>query len=381
MEWYSRKTLGPFEELFALFEEKKKKDSAYELERFFHYFTRRFCDNIEDESTIKIAKEINEKEPDFFTSYFKSILINEKGWDDYELSALNNLCTMISKLIESNIISVKQIAEFLEQNIDNLNFNYIPTFVDKISDLNILLPNLKQKIEEYEEKMKKLINDPEFSLPAAWPSVIKSDTSNPRMSKFGGCVPYLPEEPPQMCCGCHELSSMICQIYVPTTPDWFRNKFPPEKQDALIVVLFCNSCYDHVEGRIYYGKDIDRLVYSNDSYFDYGSFNEPRVVTKWNDFKMLPCSNNNAIDQIRAKYQVFNLEKKIEQFNPYLKTHIGGWPNFVQDDTTPNNTFLIANFESESESSTGIWGDMGTAQVWISQGEEFGDLLSDWSCS
>ena len=358
------------------------KKNKWKTENFYNRFLNKFCDHINDSSSVEIAKKINEISPEFFINFFKMVLINNEY--DYINFDINNLIKMTLKLIEKKVIPVKKIAEVLEENDADynlkFNFNYLPEFADKVPDLYSLYPSLKEKIEEYRQKIEDLFNDPEFCLPAAWPSVTKGDTSNPRISKFGGCVPYLPEEPIPNCRDCHELYSMICQIYVPTAPDWFKNHFPPEKQDALIVFLYCNHCYIPVEGRAYYGKDIDRLIYSNDSSADYGCFNQPRIVTKWNDFKMLPPRGNDVITQIRSKYQLFNIEEKIESTDsPTHPTYIGGWPRFVQGDSTPNNSFLIANFE-ESESSTAMWGDCGTAQLWISKGEDFGELYSDWAC-
>ena len=61
-------------------------------------------------------------------------------------------------------------------------------------------------------------------------------------------------------------------------------------------------------------------------------------------------------------------------------THLGGYPDFVQEFDQPKGTVLLLEM-AESEASTGMWGECGTAQVWMTTGDEFGDFVLQYqSC-
>ena len=60
--------------------------------------------------------------------------------------------------------------------------------------------------------------------------------------------------------------------------------------------------------------------------------------------------------------------------NKDLKTYLGGYPCFAQGDDRPNGHVLLLEIE-ESEASTNLWGDCGTAQVWMTTGSDFGSFI------
>lgn len=247
------------------------------------------------------------------------------------------------------------------------------------------MKNLKNLIQ-------KSINDPNLCIDVAWPSVVIGDSNNPRISKFGGSQPFLPDDGCTLCKECHCKCSMICQIYIKTTPEWFRSRFNPEYQDSLIVILYCNSYFLNIEARLYIGDQLDSLVYTEDVVYpgvvNY-TFNEPRIVTGWKSGKMMPIMGNSILNEM-SKSHSFHYEELHEQFSRYNFVHgpsggnltyLGGWPEFVQSDSTPPDSFLVMNL-SQSCSSTAMWGDAGTAQVWMTNPIDgcLGDLITDWAC-
>ena len=60
-------------------------------------------------------------------------------------------------------------------------------------------------------------------------------------------------------------------------------------------------------------------------------------------------------------------------------TYLGGYPVFVQGDDQPPGTVLLMEME-ESEASTNMWGDCGTAQVWMTTGDDYGRFMMQFAC-
>ena len=186
---------------------------------------------------------------------------------------------------------------------------------------------------------------------------------------------------------------MVCQIYIPSTPKWFQEKFPINHRDSLIVVSYCNSCFLSIEAKFYTSDKLDSLVYEEDVYYTGFStnytFNEPRIVTVWTSGKMLPIFGNSILNEIADRNSIHReeLDNQFSRFNcingpnDENRTYIGGWPEFVQKDCTPSDSFLVVNL-SQSCSSTAMWGDAGTAQVWMENqvNDSFGNLITNWAC-
>ena len=92
----------------------------------------------------------------------------------------------------------------------------------------------------------------------------------------------------------------------------------------------------------------------------------------------LASLNSLHYEELDTQFQRFNSVYGPKENNG---TYIGGWPEFVQDDSTPPDSFLVINL-SESKSSTAMWGDAGTAQIWMKNpiNDCFGELVTDWAC-
>ena len=104
---------------------------------------------------------------------------------------------------------------------------------------------------------------------------------------------------------------------------------------------------------------------------------------------MLPSLGNSILNEIADRNSIHceALDNQYSRFN-YIngpsdmnRTYLGGWPEFVQHDCTPSDSFLVINL-SQSCSSTAMWGDAGTAQVWMKNqsNDSFGDLIANWAC-
>ena len=301
------------------------------------------------------------------------------------------LCNLIQLFLDNKFTTVEYIIELLD-NVNYLNLDFSATIIKSIPQINEESPQTVEKFNKFHTLIQNLTNDQTLSREVAWPTVVIGDANNPRISKFGGCQPFLPEEGFTLCKGCHSKCSMVCQIYVPTTPKWFQERFPLEYRDSMIAVLYCNHCYLQVEAKFYTKDQLDSIVYTDDVVFpgvvNY-TFNDPRIVTGWTSGRMMPNMSNMIVNEIAEKNSV-DSEELDEQFQKYNFVHeppgengtyIGGWPDFVQDDCTPEDSFLVINL-SESCSSTAMWGDAGAAQVFMKNpvNDSFGELEAHWAC-
>lgn len=370
------------------------KDSYFSNDLFLNYLTPLFA---KDTSKTLVALEnIIRRIPSFSSQYVKFCLNFDIEYMYCNLDNKYDICGQLIKMlhifIENKYTTIENIVELLDNSKNTeLNIFFANDVINEFPQINDIAPQIVERIRNYKIESEKLFEKPEIIKDVAWPSVIYGDTNNPRISKFGGVQPFLPEEGYTLCHGCQSNCSMICQIYIPTTPEWFQNQFPPKYRDSLIVIFYCNSCYLHVEAKFYTSDQLDSLVYVNDIVYNGNyTFNEPRIVTGWTSGKMAPNNSNYIIiKEIANRY--FNKSEKFKEYFSKFNflhgpkgndlTYIGGWPEFTQDDCTPDDSFFIINL-SQSCSSTAMWGDAGTAQVWMKNpiGDYFGDLIGEWAC-
>ena len=271
-------------------------DDIFKNNFYMNFLTPLFFKNFSN--ITKPINNITKNLPDFITSYIKFCLYSSFDYfftdDESKNDFYHQLYTLIHLLIENKVINIDKIINLLN-NVSQLNLDFARYLLQLLPQIKQKSPKTIENIEKFNSVIHKYINDPQFCLDVAWPSVTIGDTNNPRISKFGGVQPFLPEDGLNLCSKCHSKSSMVCQIYIPTTPEWFQAKFPPEKRNSLIVVLYCNFCYLNIDAKFYTEGQLNSLVYDEDVIFpgvvNY-TFNEPRIVTGWTSGKMMPIMGN-----------------------------------------------------------------------------------------
>ena len=221
------------------------------------------------------------------------------------------------------------------------------------------------------------------------PIVEERDTTNPRCVKFGGVIPYLPESGAPMCrCGGGRMAH-IASIYVGALPDEIKGLFREEDHDMLIRVALCTSCWIENNVTTFRGEELDRLCWAPDEVVNIGSpFNEPRVTTGFETVMSPPdyslfngeLSDHPAVRKVADRSVIpFLLVSDVLELDHDGSTHAGGYPFYTQDSERPaEDSVLIFQFE-ESRASTGMWGDCGTAHLWLSQ-RDYGKLELTWAC-
>lgn len=242
----------------------------------------------------------------------------------------------------------------------------------------------KRSTKELRDQYRAIIEENNLIRIAAVPNVKEGDTTNPRVSKFGGSYPYLPEEGTARCHVCNTDNISCCQLYVPSLPQFIQDYFPADKRDGLLVLSLCPECLGMDGYRCSYYQDdvLDKLVYAYIKNSDYDGF-EPRIVESWSETKCFP---NISVDiystLLTSKFGDYDYDASDElnkENNNPSGTYLGGWPEFVQSDETPDGMTLLLEME-ESEAATLMWGDAGTAQLWMSTGEDFGSFKLTWAC-
>ncbi|KAH0794071.1 cytoplasmic protein [Histomonas meleagridis] len=209
-----------------------------------------------------------------------------------------------------------------------------------------------------------------------FPVVEERDSTNPRDSKFGGRAPYLPNDGPS-CKKCGEQLDLIFSLYIKSLPEEIQQYFPEDERES---VLVGNNCSDgDVPCAYLYRKDeIDNLLYTNEE----SNFNEHRVVVGWEKSSMVVTSDEEfqKVYPDLSKWDYLLVGSIIDDAEERGGgTYLGGYPVFVQSDEQPEGTVLLLEMD-ESEASTNIWGDCGTAQVWMKTGSDFGEFEVTWAC-
>lgn len=248
-------------------------------------------------------------------------------------------------------------------------------------------------------------------LKAAYPSVsMFSDDCNPRSSKFGGKIPYLPSEQCPHCSSCDENMMMIAQLYFPSLPDFITEELREEDRDKLLVISVCPRCLGTKEYNIklYTPDELDSLVYHDDvgelwakpemqfrrllnaipnSPFTYDEFDMRKqvmsfsAIEEWKETEMVPYP---SVDKIRDLMREDGIEPNqrmnfaAHEFNMKscisAASYLGGWPKFYGKDLTPGEDWKILLTLSESEGASLEWGDCGLAQIWMGTGSEAGNF-------
>ncbi|KAH0795832.1 hypothetical protein GPJ56_000199 [Histomonas meleagridis] len=234
---------------------------------------------------------------------------------------------------------------------------------------------IKQKFEDIKSKIKS------YKKACFIPVVEDLDSTDPRVSKFGGRAPYLPKNGPNKCQYCQSPKSTIFSFYVESLPAEIQRLFPSDSLTSVLVGYGCEECCDF--DVVLYNKDeIDHLIY--DEIDSDNIFNENRVITGWEESFMYPTSSDvlKKLDPEMPSCELNIADIILESHDDELwhrGTYLGGYPIFDQGDDQPPDTELLLEME-ESEQSTNQWGDCGTAQVWMTTGKDFGVFKLQFAC-
>ena len=213
------------------------------------------------------------------------------------------------------------------------------------------------------------------------------DSSSPKVSKFGGSCPHLPQDPRPTCKSCDNHLEVLLQLYIPSLPQPVKQLFPNHLQNSLIVFNYCTECMpsneeDAITWKVYNESDFANLV------FDIPPSEakiEPAVVKEWQAFKSINASTEHYYDMLHDENGALD-EVKMEEFVRELKinyagtTYLLGNPDFTEGEYTPEPGMVnLACFEQDNSFSM-MWGDAGYAHLWMTPGDNFGKFSLVWNC-
>lgn len=295
-----------------------------------------------------------------------------------------------NRLIKQSYIDIahytyEQLATILNQMITKPLYENITVkfFISQFPDIQPFInKELLQLLNDLKHRVYTIVD--QFKKPLYVPSVVHCDSTNPRISKFGGAAPYLPTNGPIICpCESDKLQTVF-SLYVPSLPNEIQELFP-KNHEFVVVGYTCNSCYEELEVKLYCDDEIDQLVYDDVPSFD-NIFNDARKVVNWSKSFMYPTGLVDAAFELPNKESYS--EEEIFFIDEFLnnnamdapQTYLGGYPIFIQGDDSPPGCKLLLEM-AESEAATNMWGDCGTCQVWMTVDDNFGDFIMQYNCS
>ncbi|KAK8898590.1 hypothetical protein M9Y10_000882 [Tritrichomonas musculus] len=218
--------------------------------------------------------------------------------------------------------------------------------------------------------------------------VCKSQDSNsPKVSKFGGSCPHLPQDSRPICKSCNGHLEVLLQLYIPSLPAPVKQLFPENLQNSLIVFTYCTECMssneeDSISWNVYNESDFGNLVF--DSPPSEAKI-EPAVIESWQAFKSIDGSTEHY-------YSTFQNQKgdlddlKMEDFVRELKenyagtTYLLGNPDFTEGEYQPEPGMVILASFAQDKAFSMMWGDAGYAHLWMKPGNDFGEFNLFWTC-
>jgi hypothetical protein len=230
---------------------------------------------------------------------------------------------------------------------------------------------------------------------AYYPIIEHNDVCSPTVSRFGGSFCKLPEETFPLCCFGSGSFINIVQLYIPTLPAEIQNLFPESKRKCLLVYQICSEClsWEKPIVKLYFPEDFEKLEFSKSQYSL-----KPSHVTEWKQYDSMMYSlqltyfSEKLISEGKPSFFLENdpdkyhehffekIRETVEKLHPRHNSNLGAFPDFVQDDETPEGFEILANFE-EDEICNIMWGDAGTAQLWVRTDDDNVELKATWNCS
>jgi hypothetical protein len=245
-------------------------------------------------------------------------------------------------------------------------------------------PELFEGLRSDVALLREMVADGRLEAPAFIPMVRVGDCRNPRCIKFGGLIPHERAAGYPICRACRVPVAHVLTIYVPLLPPGIQEMFPEGDREHVIVVCYCEQCSLQLPVFVFRDEEIDRLVMSPDHVSFRRPFNEPRVVIGWKEARSRP--DWGGVDQLKISgmnYRPANVWNDLvePEFNDSaVGTYVGGFPRYVQDPARPTPSARLLVQMQQSRASTAMWGDCGTAQLWMETGENYGKFQVTWSC-
>jgi hypothetical protein len=293
---------------------------------------------------------------------------------------LASLPELTNDRIRSAILSERSRPSFLTDVYDFAVYLHRRDFRGITSEF----PELFEALNADVTRLRTLVSDGTLELPAFVPLVREGDCADPRCIKFGGCVPHDPIGYPQ-CPICDVAAAHVVTIYVPMLPEPLQDLFPQDERETVIVVCYCEQCFREVPVFVFRREEIDQLVVSIGNPGRRTPFNEPRMVIGWRMEKSHPDPVGlDAVNIPGMNYRPSRvwgdvIEEKLERCAQ--GTYFGGFPEYVHYVEQPTPTSRLLLEITQSKASTAMWGDCGTAQLWMEVGENYGKFQVTWACS
>lgn len=241
-------------------------------------------------------------------------------------------------------------------------------------------PEVFRELEEQLGKAKAFLDG---AVLKGWvPRVREGITRDPRVSRFGGPVPFRSGERAPECPDCHRRTANVCSLYTGDMPERFG--LP---DDALLVATFCLACEQQYPCAVY--VDLDELEWEDEEQVDGTVFNEPRVVVGWESVNDVPevkwlGKKDLGLELPNTKWPLSDLCQFLQGGpgalgTPYreraVDTVLGPvYPLFWKKRRRPEGAVLVMRF-LHSKASTSRWGDFGGAHLWL---QPDGRLSLDW---
>ncbi|OHS98415.1 hypothetical protein TRFO_35191 [Tritrichomonas foetus] len=211
------------------------------------------------------------------------------------------------------------------------------------------------------------------------------ESTSPKVSKFGGYIPHLPQEPPHVCSECDKKKEVLLQLYIPDAPQPVKELFPDQLQKSLIVFTYCTECMssneeNSISYNVYSEEEIPSLVFDQPPE-DYKI--NSSVITNWAPFRSIDGSTSKFYDLVNeAGLDDVQMEEFVRELkNKYAgTTYLRGNADFTEGEyDAPEGMVLLASFEQDKNFSM-MWGDAGVAHLWMKPREAFGEFNLTWLC-
>ena len=209
------------------------------------------------------------------------------------------------------------------------------------------------------------------------------------ISKFGGYIPCYENDEYLMCDDCNIELEVLTQIYVPSLPKSVKALFPSSLQETLIVLFICTECLTPYGGelttRIYYKEDFDKLVYKEPKQNGieqaiFKSFPEIELTFHCSDDAMQFPSKYFSVADGNSNTDFYSCIDDLFIKPKLSLSYFGGHPYYVQSDERPGPDYkLILSLCDDENNFSLMWGDAGTAQIWL-RNDDSNEFYITWAC-